>query len=158
MSAYGHMTSKECYGRALQLIQALDAAIHYATGYYYEPLRKYVRCERDPLTSTVLEACRAHNMQLIACRNTNGIYHGRIPMAFDADIRKYCMKLRARLLEDHPQDHAQVLYDLDLSETKLDQWTREDCSSPRWSELVRLARRLHYRVWFYDPHTDYRIH
>ena len=158
MNPYGHMTRKACDGRPLELIQALDAAIHYRTGYYYEPLRSYVRAGRDPLVSTVLDACRENGLQLVMARHTNGIYHNRIPMTSDQDVRRHCMRLRARLIEEHPHDHAQVLYDLDLSGTKLTQWTREDYSSPRWSEFVRFAMKLHYRTWFYDPKTGARYH
>lgn len=158
MKPYGHMTKKPCEGRALELMQALDAAIHYRTGYFCESIRGYARAERDPLTSTILDTCRANGLQLVMALHTNGIYHNRIPMTTDQDVRRQCMRLRARIIEKHPNDRARVLYDLDLSETKLTQWTREDYSSPRWSEFVRLAMHLHYRAWFYDPKTGARYH
>lgn len=156
MNQYGHMTKKTCEGRALQLMQALDATIHYRTGYYCEALRKYARSERDPLTSTILEACREYGLRLILAHHTNGIYSNRIILITDQDVRRMCMRLRAWLIETHPADHARILYDLDLSETKLTSWTREDYSSPRWSEFIRLAMHLQYRAWFYDPKTGVR--
>ena len=156
MNQYGHMTKKTCEGRALQLMQVLDDTIHYRTGYYYEALRKYARNERDPLTSTILDACREYNLRLILALHTNGIYTARFILATDQNVRSMCMRLRARLIETHPADHARILYDLDLSETKLTSWTREDYSSPRWSEFIRLTMRLDYRAWFYDPKTGVR--
>ena len=158
MNPYGHMTRKACEGRALELLQALDAGIHYKTGYYHEAIRKFVRAERDPLTSTILDACRENDLRIIMALHTNGIYHNRIVLMTDQDVRRMCMRLRARLLEVHPVDHARILYDLDLSGTKLASWTREDYSSPRWSEFIRLAMYLHYRTWFYDPKTAARYH
>ena len=156
MKQYGHMTRKSCEGRALELLQALDATIHYRTGYYFEPLRGYVRAGRDPLTSTVLQACSENGLILVLALCVNGNYVTRVRITSDQDARRFCMKLRTQLVEKYPHDHAQVLYDLDLSCTKLTQWTREDYSSPRWSELVRLAMKLHYRAWFYDPKTGAR--
>ena len=158
MNPYGHMTKKACEGRALLLLQALDASIHYKTGYYHEALRKFTRAERDPLTSTILDACRDNGLRLIMALHTNGIYHNRIVLMTNQDVRRMCMHLRAILLDVHPADHDRVLYDLDLSGTKLASWTREDYSSPRWSEFIRLAMHLHYRAWFYDIKTRARYH
>lgn len=155
MSPYGHLTRKTCEGRGLELIQALDAGIHYKTGYYHESVRKFARAERDPLTSTILDACREYGMQLVASRNTDGA--GDIPMTHDEDVRRYCLTLRRHLLEEHRRDYAQILYDIDLSTTKLAQWTREQCSSPRFGELVRLAYRLGYRIWFFDLSSNTKI-
>ncbi len=158
MSPYGHMTRKACEGRGLQLLQALDDTIHYRTGYYDEALRKYARSGRDPLASTILDACRRHGLLLIVAKHTNGIYHDRHNLTSDEDVRRMCMRLRARLIEAYPADHARILYDLDLSEAKLASWTRGDYSSPRWSEFIRLAMHLHYRAWFLDPKTGVRYH
>lgn len=158
MSPYGHLTKKTCEGRAVQLLHALDDTIHYRTGYFCEALRKYARSERDPLTSTILDACREYGLLLVMAHHTNGIYSNRIALVSDQDVRIMCIRLRARLIETHPADHDRVLYDMDLSGTKLANWTREDYSSPRWSEFIRLAMRLHYRAWFYDPKTGKRYH
>lgn len=153
MRQYGHLTKKTCEGRAVQLLHALDDTIHYKTEYYCEALRKYARSERDPLTSTILDACRNHELELIIEHHPSGIYH---ILASNQDVRRMSWRLRDLLAWKHPTDRARILYGLDLSEAKLTSWTREDFSSPRWSEFVRLAMRLNYRAWFYDPKTEKR--
>ena len=153
----GTITKELCEGTALRLIKALDAAIHTKTGAYHEHLRRFVRKERDPLTSTLLNACRMHGIVLVMAEHRNCVYVSRLALRTDEDVRKFCIMLNRRMHKEHPNDYTKELDILELSRTKLDQWMRREYNSPRFGKLLRFAARLHYRAWFYDLNSKTRI-
>lgn len=150
MKQYGNMTRQECDQTALYMLQVLDTVIHAAAGMYYEPLRKFVRAKRDPLTSSIMAVCRKFHVTLEAVY----FYHESLAehneMQDDFDVRHFCINLRERLHFEHKDDWKKILDDLDLSPVKLDQWTRSDFNSPRFGNLIKLAHHLGYQLLFYD--------
>ena len=150
MRQYGHMTRQECDQLGLFMLKTLDAVIHAAAGMHYEPLRKYVRAERDPLTSSVLAVCRKFHVTLEAVFFFQGTLAEYNQMQEDIDVRLFCINLRDKLHFSHKNDWKKFLDDLDISQVKLDQWTRGDFNSPRFGQLIKLAHNLGYQVQFFD--------
>ena len=154
---HGTITQRKIDGYPLELLELLDQTIRDQTGNVYEPLRKYVRQKRDPMTSTVLRACREHNLQLVIGRwsRTGGGIEEEHRITSDKEMKRFCNRLRERTAVSPERDR--ILLELSIPQYRIYSWTRAKSNNPRFSDLVRLADRLYYYIHWYDASQKRKV-
>ena len=150
----GEITRKKLDGFALELVRLLNDMIRERTGRQMETVRRYAKHARNPLTSTVLNACRANRLDLVIERYDGGTLKERYFLQRDPEAKRVCIRLRDRIQEVYPRRRMQLFAEQGLPRYRLDDWCSEDCTSPRFGELVRLAAALGYHVCFFDETND----